>query len=678
MGQARPVDEGSRPHSQRSGTTVSLRSNSLPWSRIRCRRRTRRQHPVALPRTHAPDSGGGHGRQAQARGGATGEAPEGRTMTRRTRRSIAGSVLVVLGLVIGAVVVTALQAEGRERSKADTNDGGAWLLKRDAGYVGHVNRQVGEVTAAVSVADPGSDFDVDQAPGIIVVHDRTTGVVTVVDDSVERVANPAGVRVGQDVTVHAVDGGALIVDRSSMSVWKLTREQLLSVASTDEVEALVTGEGAHASAATPDGHAVVADEAAGNVVFLDPDGTTDVSPDVELTDDVVSITSLGADTAVLADPDGDLVLATPDRADAARHRRARRRRQRLARRPAAAAAPAADRVVAATTDGRLVADPARRRRDRGRPRSASSPGPRRRRRSCSAAACSPCRRRRRRSRQWCADGAGGWTEVQQAPLDGAGSELRLRLVNGWVWINDVDTGAAWVTSPQQRLDRVEDWGSILSRLERRRVRRQHRRRGRRGHHRGQPGRPERRDRAVGRDRRGGPEQAADRPRRHRPDPRRPADRHRRAAQRHRPQRRRPRRRGGRADRRRRARADRPGRAQRAGLAGGRLRRHDHVRLHDHRRPRRQRVGRRDGAGRARPTAAPTGRPRRTTTSPRRAAAARRRSTCSATTSTPTATPSSSTRSPSRTPPPPPASSCPTRPARSCSRPTRTRRRSASS
>ena len=76
-------------------------------------------------------------------------------MTRRTRRSVAGSVLVVLGLVIGAVIVTALQAEGRERSKADTNDGGAWLLKRDAGYVGHVNRLVGEVTAAVSVADPG-------------------------------------------------------------------------------------------------------------------------------------------------------------------------------------------------------------------------------------------------------------------------------------------------------------------------------------------------------------------------------------------------------------------------------------------------------------------------------------------------------------------------------------------
>src|SRR4029079_8063131 len=63
--------------------------------------------------------------------------------------------------------------------------------------------------------------------------------------------------------------------------------------------------------------------------------------------------------------------------------------------------------------------------------------------------------------QWCADGADRsgarrWKEIQTVPLDAAGAELRLRLVNGWVWINDIDTGAAWVTSPQQRVDRVED------------------------------------------------------------------------------------------------------------------------------------------------------------------------------------------------------------------------------
>ena len=147
-------------------------------------------------------------------------------MTRRTRRGVAGSVLVMVAFVIGAVVATALRAEGRERSRAETNDGGAWLLKRDAGYVGHVNRQVGEVTAAVSVADPGSDFDVDQAPGIIVVHDATTGVVTVVDDSVERVANraaSASVRTSPSTPSRAARS---IVDESSLSVWKLTRRRV--------------------------------------------------------------------------------------------------------------------------------------------------------------------------------------------------------------------------------------------------------------------------------------------------------------------------------------------------------------------------------------------------------------------------------------------------------------------
>lgn len=385
-------------------------------------------------------------------------------MTRRTRRSLAGSVLMVLGLVIGAVVVTALHADGRERSKADTNDGGAWLLKRDAGYVGHVNRLIGEVTAAVSVADPGSDYDVDQAPGIIVVHDRTKGTITLVDDTVERVANPAGVRVGQNVTVHAIRGGALIVDRSSMRVWKLTREQLLSLESLDEVEAIVAGEGPTISAAMPDGHAVFADIAAGTVVFLRPDGTTDASPAIEMTDDIVAITMLGPDRAVLADADGDLVVASSAKIEPLDLHV-----------PAADGSPtpvvlqqpgdAADALVAATPDGRVVSVPL----DGGEGEEPAAIGelpgggptaPIMFGGCVFAVSTAPPT-----FAQWCSNGDGTWREVQPPePLTGAGPELRLRLVNGWVWINDLDSGAAWVTSPMQRLNRVEDWGSILSQL----------------------------------------------------------------------------------------------------------------------------------------------------------------------------------------------------------------------
>ena len=136
-------------------------------------------------------------------------------------------------------MVSALLADGREQSHADTNDGGAWLLKRDVGYVGHVNRVVGEVTAAVSAADPGSDYDIDQARDVIVIHDRTKGVVELVDDRAVRLGKPSGIRVDEDVSVHAVDGGALIVDEASMAVRRLDRTELLSLDSLDGVEPIL-------------------------------------------------------------------------------------------------------------------------------------------------------------------------------------------------------------------------------------------------------------------------------------------------------------------------------------------------------------------------------------------------------------------------------------------------------
>ena len=120
-------------------------------------------------------------------------------------------------------------------------------------------------------------------------------------------------QVDPDVTVHAVDGGALVVNRDSMGVWRLDRDELASLKSLDEIEPILRGDGAALSAATPDGHAVIVDQGADNVIFLRPDGSTETSPKLNLTDDAVSLTFLGEDTAVLADPDGDVFVATPDR-----------------------------------------------------------------------------------------------------------------------------------------------------------------------------------------------------------------------------------------------------------------------------------------------------------------------------------------------------------------------------
>ena len=524
-------------------------------------------------------------------------------MTRRTRRSVAGSVLVVLGLVVGAVIATALQAEGRERSKADTNDGGAWLLKRDVGYVGHVNRQVGEITAAVSVADPGADFDVDQAQGVIVVHDRTKGTVTVVDDSVERVANPNGVQVGSEVEAHAVDGGALIVDDASMKVWKLTREQLLSVPSTDELKPIITGEGRTLAAVTPDGNAALVDQKAGRVVFLRPDGSTAKSGKAELNDDTASVTTLGPDRAVFADIDGDLVVAsaggsaTPLGIDV----------PGAGGQPSAVTlqqpGPPADRVVAVTTDGKVVsiplgggegAEPS----DIGQLGGSDPVAPISYGGCVFAISTKPAT-----FTQWCANGtdpgtgAPAWKQIQTLPLDGAGSELRLRLVNGWVWINDVDTGAAWVTSPQQRIDRVEDWGNILSQLTNDSQDDDTNQEGGNVVTEVNPDDPTAQIVQSDEIDATGPNKPPIARDDQAETPRRPADRRRRAGQRHGSQRRRARRHRRAAGRGRRADPDRAGRAQRPGQPRRRFHRLGELRLHDHRRPRRQRLRQRQRPGR---------------------------------------------------------------------------------
>ena len=189
---------------------------------------------------------------------------------------------------------------------------------------------------------------------------------------------------------------------------------------------------------------------------------------VEITDPTASVTMLGTDRAVFGDTDGDLVVASPGNASS--------------RSASTSPAPTASRSALALQQPGTAAD-RRGRRHAGRQGRLDPALARRRRRPRSGRSVARARSppivyggcvfaistKPATFGQWCGDGTNGdgsprWKEVQSLPLDGVGAELRLRLVNGWIWINDLDSGAAWVTSPQQRIDRVEDWGNILSQL----------------------------------------------------------------------------------------------------------------------------------------------------------------------------------------------------------------------
>ncbi|MEZ5340421.1 MAG: Ig-like domain-containing protein [Acidimicrobiales bacterium] len=53
-------------------------------------------------------------------------------------------------------------------------------------------------------------------------------------------------------------------------------------------------------------------------------------------------------------------------------------------------------------------------------------------------------------------------EAERSSLVGSVGTVRLRLVNSWVWVNELQTGAAWVASPDRELARIDDWGSALA------------------------------------------------------------------------------------------------------------------------------------------------------------------------------------------------------------------------
>ena len=61
--------------------------------------------------------------------------------------------------------------------------------------------------------------------------------------------------------------------------------------------------------------------------------------------------------------------------------------------------------------------------------------------------------------RWC----NGKVEVQDGleGLDVEATSLRLRLVNGSVWINDLSTGDSAVLGPDGEIQRLDDWGAAF-------------------------------------------------------------------------------------------------------------------------------------------------------------------------------------------------------------------------
>ena len=352
--------------------------------------------------------------------------------------------------IVAAVVIAATLADGRTASQTDTHDGGAWLLNRDAGAIGHVDRRSREVSGSVRVSEPRAGFDVDQARGVVVVHDFSSASATLVDQA--NYSASSAVAAPDTLQVLARDQGLVVIDHDPVSIRHVTVSDLADLERLEEAPVALQGEGPGLGVVDRAGRTVLADET-GTVLAEDADGevrTTELGSlearPAQLTvvgDIVVVLTEAGelrsvaSRSTTLDPPDdlraGDWTLQQPSES--------------------------AGGVVAISPDGvvhtvdlsdgvirEVRALPG------GLPVEPIVHG------GCTfALVTQPVMFTRICGDQVLEDDLG---------LEGrASGQLRLRLVNGWVWINDIDTGASWVTDPESDVARIDDWHIALAEQE---------------------------------------------------------------------------------------------------------------------------------------------------------------------------------------------------------------------
>ncbi len=361
-------------------------------------------------------------------------------------------------MAVLGVAWAATRSDGRPGTQATTNDGGAWLLNRDAGAIGHMNREVLEITAGVRVADGGADFDVDQAGDVILTHDRSTDRVILIDGRTNRSQGEFVVPSG--ATVKATPDGAVIsVSDPGLRVWRVSLDRLLDLVEIRTESPTFASQSNGAVALAFDGAAIALDADAESLYWIDASANGDdasisdvVALDAFDADFESALTTVVGDVVVLSD-EGELIVAprSGESRSLSRSESIVTLQQAGPQRAVVSAIDderrllEIDLVTGETTEIVTL--------DGVRPLPFIVHG------GCSFVVTTGAVAAEAEATfvKVC-----GGEIVEQATLDGAGAELRLRLVNNWVWINDIETGGAWITSPDSELSRIDDWGAALA------------------------------------------------------------------------------------------------------------------------------------------------------------------------------------------------------------------------
>ena len=361
-------------------------------------------------------------------------------MSRSRRASAVAAAVVCVGALV-AVVLLAVLAEGREGTESSTNDGGAWLINRRVGSIGHVNRHVEELSAAVRVSQPGAVFEVFQPNDGLIVLDRSANTLQMVDERTHLVLNT--VSLPPDAEVREFDEGVAIAAPAPFRIWSMSQSELLSVQTLDSFDPVYQSTQAATWAVSRRGM-VAADDPTERALVL-----------VEAGLEPKRVARQGTIDEVLFD--GDRVVVKTGNTLAVVNGDDLQERATEIDAWSASQLPTAvnsGSVVVATSTGTVL----RLDTENGSTTSLGSlpgtePAPLIDHEGCVYVVMNEP------GALWIRCGS---AEPRVSPLQTSpGSVLRLRLVNGWVWVNDLTTGNLWLVTDDLELNRIDDWGAVL-------------------------------------------------------------------------------------------------------------------------------------------------------------------------------------------------------------------------
>ncbi|CAM4080369.1 hypothetical protein KIPE111705_39565 [Kibdelosporangium persicum] len=128
------------------------------------------------------------------------------------------ATLVVIGVVVAGTVVGVLFGDGVARTIVDISDGSTWLADDSRGQVVQVNPSTGKPEARVAVGQPGSDLDVRQRDGRLMVVNRRTGEVTSIDLATLLASGRRQVTAGDAAEVLLDKNRMYVVDRDKGTI----------------------------------------------------------------------------------------------------------------------------------------------------------------------------------------------------------------------------------------------------------------------------------------------------------------------------------------------------------------------------------------------------------------------------------------------------------------------------